>query len=234
MFYYKKYLLYLGVCFTLLGLYVISVLTSSKEKSLYKNYFYSLRVHIKDHQEDDLENQPAVAPKTFYYDGVEGFYTDEIRRLSIEHPIKIYSENGNVFVFYHKLTSANMPLSLSNGLAILSILILAISFVIFHRSPPPKNLQIILFGFTIYMIVDFFAPVYRHQYYTIQWVPVILASFLLLPDRKNIVFLLLITGLLLNICNFSWLPMRHTLGEFCWLTGLILLSFSSILKNEAV
>jgi hypothetical protein len=59
----------------------------------------------------------------------------------------------------------------------------------------------------------------------------ILASFLLLPDWKNVVFLLLITGLLLNICNFSWLPMRHTVGEFCWMAGLILLVFSSRLKQ---
>jgi hypothetical protein len=233
LFYYKKYLLYLGVSFTLLGLYIIFVLTSSKEKALYKNYFYALHVHVKDHQEDDLENQPAITPKTLYYNGVVGFYFDEIHRLSIEHPIKIYSENGNIFVLYHKLTRANMSLSLSNGLAILSILILTISFVIFHRSFPPKSLQIILFGFTLYMIVDFFVPIYRHQYYTIQWLPLILVSFLLLPDWKNIVFVLLITGLLLNICNFSWLPMRHTLGEFCWLAGLILLVFSSRLKQVA-
>ncbi len=111
------------------------------------------------------------------------------------------------------------------------IMLLTVLFYFHINKYPPQIIQIILFGFTLYMIVELFGPITRHQYNTVQWFPLILTGILFLPGWNNGGFLLLVMGLVLNIVNFPSLPMRHTLGEFCWLTGMILLIFSSRLKQ---
>ena len=119
-----------------------------------------------------------------------------------------------------------MPGFVLYGLLAFSILFLSLFYFFRAKKNPDLFQQAAVFGFVLYMIAELFSPVFRHQYYTVQWFPIVLAGFLLLRDSKNSVFLLLISGLILNISNLTWLFMRHTLGEFCWLAAMLILLFA--------
>ena len=86
---------------------------------------------------------------------------------------------------------------------------------------------IIIFGYCLYMLSDLFSPVYRHQYYTVQWFFVVLL-FLGMPkqpfQRKYVI--LVLTGVFLNMINTPFLKMEHSLGEYLMLFSLLLFSLT--------
>lgn len=231
--FYKKYILFLAVSFTGLILYSLFVMNDLYEKSLYLNYANSMKMHVFFHQ-NALTNPPGIPEgKILSIRKFEGIDFDEVNRQIHDHPIKVYSENGNFFILYYYLTHKKITLTWLFILSAGIILSLNILFYFHSKKYQAQKLQIILFGFTMYMIAELLGPVTRHQYNTVQWFPLILTGFLALPGWFNRISFLLFAGLLLNIVNISWLPVRHTLGEFCWLTGMILLVFSSRLKPVA-
>ncbi len=230
---YKKNLLFLTVSFSGLIIYSLFVVSDPYEKSLYLNYTSRMKMHVLFHQ-NALTNLPKVPViNNVYARNLEGIDFEEVDRQINKHPIKVYSENGNIFIMYYYITHKKIPLIwlfVSTGGI---ILLLSVLFYFHFNKYPPQIIQIILFGFTLYMIVELFSPITRHQYNTVQWFPLVTTGILLLPGWNNRIFLLLVAGLVLNIINFPWLPMRHTLGEFCWLTGMIMFIFSSRLKQLA-
>jgi hypothetical protein len=228
--YYKKYLLFLLTSFAGFIVYGIFIFISQKETALYKDYFNAMKMQVQLHQDADNGLPPAHIWVDSKFSNIEGFDIAETRRLSAKYPIKVYTENGNIFVIYYKIFHKKLPLPVLVTGMIFTVCSLGTLFFLHTRNFPPDSLQIILFGLLLYMIVEIFNPIYRHQYNTVQWFPLVLAGFLPLPNWKNKIFILLITGLVLNIVNVEWLPMRHTLGEFCWLTGLLLLVFSTSKK----
>jgi hypothetical protein len=95
-----------------------------------------------------------------------------------------------------------------------------------------SELQIILFSFLLYMIVEFFSPVTRHQYNTVQWLPLLMAGFLLVRKWTSPAFFLLMAGFVLTVFTPLWLPMRQTAGELLWAGGLLLIALSSSDKQH--
>ncbi|HTB25033.1 MAG TPA: hypothetical protein VK711_06660 [Puia sp.] len=230
---YKKNLIFLAVAFSGLFIYVLFVLNNPYEKSLYLNYVSRMKMHARFHQNALTNPTGILKAGIMSARSFEGIDFEEVDRQIYEHPIKVYSENGNIFILYYYITHKKIPLTWLYLLSSVIMLLLTILFYLHQKKYPSKETQILLFGFTLYMIVELFSPITRHQYNTVQWFPLVMTGILLLPGWNNRVFLLLVTGLVLNIVNFSWLPMRHTLGEFCWLTAMILLIFSSRLKQLA-
>jgi hypothetical protein len=111
-------------------------------------------------------------------------------------------------------------------LSAISVLSLSAIFFFINRNHTPQLLQILILGFTLYMVLEIFNPIHRHQYNTVQWFPVVLAGFLLTKDWKKPAILLLLLGLLLNIINTPWILMRHTVGELCWLVALLIIVYT--------
>jgi hypothetical protein len=227
LFYYKKYLLFLLSACSGLALYLIFVLISPNEQSLYKDYLNAMKWQIQLHQSANDGLPPTPVSTALQISNIEGFDLAEAKRRSEIYPVKEHSENGNVFVFYFKIFHKKLSLLALNAGMVFTVALLSLLFYFHIRKHPAQILQILLFGLTLYMIVELFTPIYRRQYNTVQWFPMVLTGFLLITDWKSRIFLFMIMGLILNIVNFSGLPMRHTIGEFCWLTGLLLLVFSS-------
>lgn len=233
LFYFKKYFVFILTSFTGLLLYTIFIFISPKETALYNDYINGMKMQVQLHQAATNGLPPQHLLEESKFSNIEGFDIAETQRLSVSYPVKVYIENGNVFVIYFRIFHKKLPLSiLMAGLAC-TISVLLILFFIHVRNNPTQTLQFVIFSFSLYMIVELFNPVYRHQYNAVQWFPMVLAASLLLRDWKQVAFFLLVLGLVLNICNFSWLPMRHTIGECCWLTGLLQLVFSSGTKQVA-
>ena len=232
--FYRKYILFLAVSFSGLIIYLMFVLNNPYEKSLYLNYVSRMKMHVQYHQLV-LTNPPGILragiPSVKKFEGID---FEETNRQIYEHPINVYSENGNIFILYYYLTHKKITLVVLYILSGSAILLMTMLFILHCKEYPVQKMQMLLFGFTLYMIIELLSPITRHQYNTVQWFPLVLCGFLVLPDWWiNKISLLLFGGLVLNIVNFHWLPMRHTLGEFCWLAGMILIIFSPRLKQLA-
>lgn len=228
---FKQQRVFLISAMSFLLLYGLFVLVSPFEKSLWRNYLDGMRSQVKFHQSIDPKAKlpPQIVPADRKMEGID---FDEVDRNMAEHPIKVYSENGNFFVIYHQLTHHQISVTALNCLLLLSVLSLLISFFYIHTKDKRNLLQVLIFGFTLYMIVELFSPIYRHQYNTVQWFPLILSALLIPAGRKNPVLFLLALGLLLNIINTGWIPMRHTMGEYVWLLALLYFSFAHVDKTN--
>lgn len=227
LFYYKEYLVFLLTAFCALALYGLFVLTNPYEKALYEDYVSGMKMHVQNHQSLAGRPRPILQYDDMHNLNLEGFDFNEVLKERSEHPHKDFPEDGNIFVLYMLVTHHKMPIAILNMLSVLTIGILSILFFYRNKKIPVKTEQILVFGFTLYMVVELFNPVHRHQYNSVQWFPLVMASLIPVRTWKDPVFLLMTLGLLLNLCNFSWLPMRHTLGEFYWLTALLLSVLSS-------
>ncbi len=225
LFYLNKYRLFLISSFGALLIYTGFVLLSPMETAIYRDYFKSMKMHIALHQSDDPDAELRSNTKFKLYKQIEGFDLDSAQQVELSHPIKVFDENGNVFVLYNLLTHKKIPLNWLNGLMIFTVLGLSVLFFMHGRKSPASLEQLALFGFTLYMVVEIFSPVHRHQYNTAQWLPILLICFLRPPAGKRLAFSLLFLGLFLNIVNFPWLYMRHTIGECCWILAIGLLVF---------
>jgi Glycosyltransferase family 87 len=220
---YKQQRLFLFTAMTSLLLYVIFVLSSPFEKTLWLNYMEGIRMQVKFHQEADPKASlaPRLLPENRQLEGIDFNVVDQ---NMMEHPITVYSENGNFFVLYRTLTHHKISLGWLNFTLLFTIVALMGFYYYAYKKNKGSPLQVLIFAFTLYMIIEIFSPVYRHQYNTVQWFPLVLAALGIPMKWKNPGLLLLALGLLLNIVNVGWIPMRHTLGELAWLAALLYLS----------
>jgi len=198
---------------------------NTAERSLWLDYKSHIDEQVKAHQRLNptlQHNQPD--PKFANWEGVD---TVALAQLYKERPLHEYSENGNVFFIVDKIFHVTIPVRILYVLALTSILIMIAIFYTRHRRIWNFDWkQLAILGFCLYMTVDLFSPVYRHQYYTVQWIfPVLLAATFYSPSQKRM-FFLLACGLLLNIVNIAFLKMEHTIGEYLLLITLLMLSFS--------
>jgi len=233
LFYFRKYFLFLLVSFAGLAVYGLFVLINPYEQSLYRNYIRSMKMHAEIHILDDSSSSVHTNPATVS-SNVEGFDMNEVKRLIKENPVFSYSEFGNVFVLYNRITHQKMPLALLIFCSACTVVFISGLFYFYGRKHPPEMIQLLLTGFLLYMVVDIFSPVHRAQYNSVQWLPLLFTGILWMKERKPLLFILLLAGLLLNISNFSWLPMRHTLGEFVWVITFLLLIFSYPANNKTL
>jgi hypothetical protein len=216
--------------FTTIGslmLYGVFLLSSPFEKILWQNYADGMRMQVKLHQEADPKASlaPYILPENRQLEGID---FNEVDRNMADHPIAVYSENGNFFVLYRLLTHKKISLPWLNMFVLLSIGTLLALFYFVHKKYKASPAQILIFAFTLYMVIEILSPVYRHQYNAVQWLPLVLVALEIPVNRRSSVLFLMALGLLLNIENMEWIPMRHTLGEFLWLITIIWISVSRI------
>jgi hypothetical protein len=217
--YSRRYLIFFLVPALLLTAWTI---IDTKERALWQDFQLAMREDIKVHQ----ELHPAIqrndpSPNYARWEGIDVAALDS---AEINNPIKKYSENGNFFVIYksllHRKISYPFLLILSFG-SIVFLTGLFYFLKVRKRDYDPAAVAIL--GYCLYMVSDLFSPVYRHQYYTVQWFfPILLTAAIYRPSFRW-PFRLIIIGLLLNISKINFIKMQHTIGEYLILAALVLL-----------
>jgi hypothetical protein len=223
--YFKEKKAFLISTFSFLLLYALFILSSTFEKSLWRNYADGMRAQVKIHQELDPKNAlpaPYMLPADKKMEGID---FNSVNQNMVNHPIRVYSENGNFFVLYRQLLHRQISTAVLSILSLLTLFSFLGIFFYANKKNRKNLLQVLIFAFSLYMIIEILSPIYRHQYNAVQWFPLTLAALLIPAAKKNPVFLFLALGLLLNIINISWIPMRHTFGELVWLLTLMYLAF---------
>ncbi len=210
---------------------VLFICLSTFQGSLWKAYFSAVNEHISIHQGEPYEKvQFDLNPGYTFWEGVSWKDSNKINKWSDITP---HSENGNFFVLVSLFHRKIGP----KALFISSTLLILMLFFISYKSIKRINLYsddlkvLILTGFCFYMISDLFSPVYRHQYYTLQWLfPVLL--FFSVPKNKtaHITEALVLIGIFLNMINVAFLKMEHTIGEYLILGSLLFFSLTYFKK----
>jgi hypothetical protein len=227
---YKHRKFFFFTTFVSVALYAIFVMSSSFERALWKNYLQGMRGQVHAHQVFEKTEKKRLPSSKIT--SIEGIDLEQADRNSLNNPVKVYSENGNFFVIYRELFHKKIS---QGSLYIISMIILGgmmIFFYVFYKKRKLQPVQVLLFAFTLYMVVEIMSPIYRHQYYSVEWLPLLLTALLITGDWRQHRFWLLVPGLLLQMVNFHWLTMRHTLGEIAWIAALLFLSVTIVPREE--
>ncbi len=206
----------------------VGTVIDKQERNLWLDYKESVAQQIKVHQ--DLgpafrQNEPD--PCYRYW---EGWDMEEVGKSERDHPANIYSENGNVFVLVrhllHLKISPGLLTMLSAGL--MALIVFTWAMISRKRTTIITPVNIAIGGFCLYMISDLFSPVYRHQYYTVQWLFPLLLIAAGFKRSFKWMYLLLLLGIGLNMLNTDLMKMEHTMGEYLLLFTCLLFSFSGL------
>ena len=205
-------------------LFASYLFSSQQERMIWNDYTKSLKEQVLVHQGLSFSRQQnALDPK---YQVWEGWNKHEVDTEASLHPLHIRTENGNFFVLFQQGFNKKIPYQLLGLLLVSAVVITLILFFIFrYRSDKSVDIFILFaLGFCLYMFSDFLSPIYRHQYYTVQWLfPLLLVATHYRHEYKNYISLILL-GLLLNIVTLP-IRMEHTIGEYMMLAGFLALCF---------
>ncbi|MCC6288708.1 MAG: hypothetical protein IT249_12575 [Chitinophagaceae bacterium] len=205
--------------------FLLYIVGNGTERNLWQSYFKGVKEHVKFHAGQEMVFKAET--KSPGYNEWEGLNMKAMDEAVEQYSYVNYSENGNFFVLvdniFHKRLSPAFLFWSS-----LVVILAALAIFAWHTKKweaiPIINISI--FGYCLYMISDLFSPVYRHQYYTVQWLMPLLASGIIFSSKKWLLYTLISAGLVLNMINVPAIPMEHTVGEYIWLAAFILLSFT--------
>jgi hypothetical protein len=181
---------------------------------------------VKIHQDLSPLTRPAVIDPGYRY--WEGLDMDTVLARIGRDPVRIFSENGNVFVLYRQLVGHRMPVALlgMSGVVVIA-LVVCILVLVRRRYGELEPAQLAILGFCLYMISDLFSPIYRHAYYAVQWIMPLLIAASLYRRRLNGWYLGLLAGLILNIVHLPFVRMGNTIGEYGFLGCLLAIALGS-------
>lgn len=202
------------------------VLLSPQERGLWGDYEEMLGEQVKIHQDLSPLTRPAVIDPGYRY--WEGLDMDTVLARIGRDPVRIFSENGNVFVLYRQLVGHRMPVALlgMSGVVVIA-LVVCILLLVRRRYGELEPAQLAILGFCLYMISDLFSPIYRHAYYAVQWIMPLLIAASLYRRRLNGWYLGLLAGLILNIVHLPFVRMGNTIGEYGFLGCLLAIALGS-------
>lgn len=211
--------------------YTLLLFANPKQLNFWKDYYYALQEQVKLHQ--DASPTLQQNEKLPVLDKLEGFDFNEVNENYKLHPINIHSENGNFFVLVEKITHFKIS---SNALMIIlasAIVSLSILFLFLRTRIHFETWQIILFSSLLYMLAEMMSPIHRHQYNTVQWLPILLLVFVFIEKIPPGLILLVLLGYILNVTYFEFIPLRHTIGECIWLISLFLIACMKPMNRTA-
>ena len=227
---YKYSYKYLLRSFAFMIAYGLFSIINQQELRLWVSYVNALNENVKAHQHlnPSLQiNEPFPIIKN-----LEGLNISETDKFNLQNPIPIYSENGNIFVILHALSQKRPSILLINTLLIICIVVLISGFIYYKYENGFYIINTIMIAFIFFMLAEIFSLIHRHQYTTVQWLPILLTGVAAIKKWYEPAMILLTIGLILNIVtNISLLPFIHTIGEFCWMIALLLLVFKKETNN---
>ncbi|HEX5024086.1 MAG TPA: glycosyltransferase family 87 protein [Agriterribacter sp.] len=193
------------------------------QRALWTEYAQGLSEQVKLHQ--DMGPTIQQNEKDPVFASWEGWNTAEIEKANASTSYINYSENGNVFVLARDVLGIHLSPKLLMIASFSIIFIITLVFYFWSRKSDFAIYNLAILGVCLYMISDLFSPVYRHQYYTVQWFYPLLLAAAGYTKRYNRIYIFIISGLILNIINSPYIKMEHTLGEYIIFAALLLLAF---------
>lgn len=198
--------------------------SSNKERMLWYSYKNSIDTHILSHT-NGFKTPARVIETDPKYAIWEGMNIKEMEAEQKGFGFMNNTEQGNLFEVFRILFDIKLSPVALLWLSIITSFICSTVFYLYFRTKNLSVINVVFFGFCLYMISDLCSPIYRHQYYTVQWIMPLLLAGVYFSYKYWTVYLLVFAGLFLNILNIPTFHVEHTMGEYIWLAGFMLLSF---------
>jgi hypothetical protein len=200
------------------------VFGSPQERGLWREYGQLLQESVRVHQ--GLDPAVAVNAPDPHFAGWEGIDVAGAKKQA-DSTEKLYLETSNAFILARYFTHRRPPPFVWPVAAVLLVIALGVCFYFKHR--PFETLpvsQVLIFAFCLYMMVDLFSPIYRIQYYSVQWLFPLLVAAMSAGARQWRWMGLLAGYLILTTIHLPWGGKQNTLEEYALLA--VLLGFSLI------
>jgi len=217
-FYAKKYFKWgLVTCIAMIA-YIILVWYNPVQKLNWSEYFKSIAVNVDNQQGlTKFENIPYNPLPILDFEGVS---LRPIVDSNWAQPAYVAPERSNFFVFYEAITNHRISVKAMTLIAsIVCLFLLSPLLYYVKRKVELSDFLLLMLGFVIYNVYDFFTPIQRLGYH---WVQFLFPLLLLLTCQKKWLLMpwaVIVLGLLLNMGLFPFIKMQHNIGE-----GLIVLS----------
>lgn len=205
----------LGLFMIAPAMFTLYILGNEHQRNLWIEYKIIVSAHAKAHQINGPELQKII----------KGQDNTDKNKANVRGGRVFYSENGNFFVLVRNITGIKLSVAF---LILTTFIFIGVLLFLFLKSDACNSRSIYIyciFGACLYMISDLLSPIHRHQYYTVQWFLSLLLAAALYRKRLSGIYVILTTGLFLNIVNTTLIKMEHTLGEYLWLVALLILVF---------
>lgn len=204
------------------------ILGNGQERTLWKEYGQLLAEAVRVHQGRD----PAVVPNAPdpHFAQWEGVDMEAAKRQAAATET-VYSETTNAFVMARYLIHRRLSPSLWPAVGLVGIAGLCGCFYFRHRSFSALPVsQLAIFAFCLYMILDLFSPIYRIQYYSVQWLFPLLVAAASWGARERKAIGLIGGYLILTIIHLPYGVKQNTIEEYALL--VFLLGFSLFTRGE--
>jgi hypothetical protein len=197
------------------------IFTDGQEQKLWKEYRNAIMEHTAQH----LQFNPYIpGTRESAYACWEG--VDSVRMAGREVGMP-GNEHGNFFLLFRRLYKPGLNLYTLQAISLVLIGGLSLGFVLRHRRGVAWSLpQAAIAGYCLYMISDLFSPVYRWQYYTMQWLFPVLLAWAVYHRAHRWLYFSLLGGLVLNVLNTRCIGVEHSIGEYIMLGSLVCIAFS--------
>lgn len=221
-FYSKTKLGHIGLFFSPLIIITIFCVANSRQQSLWSSYFSFVDKNIEWHLQTNTPQK--IILKDSAYTILEGWDYNKVEFEKKRTPQYSKRENGNIFLLFPKQFTVAQKKALLSSLLLVCCIVLTFFFV--KRGEIDIN-SVFFFAIVLLLLSDFLMPVFRHQYYAVQW---FFPALLFVAINKNKQAMVLIFTLLVaNIYCFKIIPLQFTICEFL----LILLFYNaSVSKNN--
>lgn len=215
---------YLTVLFSALVVTFIFAFANTQNRLYWKEYRKALKEQLKSHQSMGATvqtNEPDPG-----YQSNEGWDKKEIANEYSAFPYNYNQEHGNVFVIVNHALKTKIPVW---TLGFASLLLMALIVFFFYRQNIHSNnislFQVSTLAFLLYMLADIFSPIHRFLYNGVQWLfPIFLiaAGF---EKKYRWIYAGILTGIVSNSINLSFVPMENTLGEYIIFLSILVFIF---------
>jgi len=201
------------------------VVGNGQERTLWKDYGRLLQEAVRVHQ----GRNPAIAqnapdPQFAQWEGIDM----PAAKKQADSTEKVYSETTNAFVLARYLIHRRLSSFVWPAAAMLLIAALLIGFYYRHRPFAAISVsQLAIFAFCLYMLIDLFSPIYRIQYYSVQWLFPLLVAATSLGARPWKVIGILTAYLVLTSIHLPYGAKQNTLEEYALLSFLLGLALVS-------
>jgi hypothetical protein len=216
----RRYPLSWKIAFVIPGLILGGwILSSRQETGLWRDYARMLREQVKVHQ--DLQRTGRQNDPDPHYKQWEGVDMEAALGASGAEPVKVYSENGNVFVLFQNIFHRKLSVTVLETLGIAVVVVLLGLYALQRPGQEWELSRVAIFAFCLYMVTDLFSPVYRHQHYGVQWLMPLLIAAATYETRNRRWYGLLLVALLLSCVHLPFIKMGNTIGEYLLMLGLL-------------
>jgi len=200
-------------------------LLNKNERGFWNSYQKAIAGHIKIHL--GLEKMPDSNTNLVSYKRWEGWDMEAVNKAHAVSPLSLQVERCNIWVLEQKFFHEKVSIKSINAVLLIISSVFILLFYFYHRKKEYLSFTILpIFGFCLYTISEYLSPITRYEYYSVQSAfPVFLiAAFY---NKKMMpIYILLLIGLLLNIFDFPFIMMRHTVGQLVILFASLWLCFS--------